>query len=244
MEANMDLSRLLRPLLPEHLGVLAIGCLAADAPTRPKAVKELLGRSSAFNVSEGHIAQVIERVIARCPELLGNFCGGESALLPRSLSHAVLLFRQVVPTHWQGHCVVDGGALMRTSMLPTLCFTLTLGLVKGDLLVLRCADCGATYCGPWCWPTGGDAKTFPEGQHRPKAATNKRLLEDSRWFFATPQVCFETSLLRMFLLLAARGGVSWTALFTVYFSLFGSTLSGTQYAGREHFIKVLEVAVA
>ena len=239
----MDLSRLLHPLLPEHLGILAVGCLAADAPARPGAVRDLLARSFGLHVLEEEVAQIIDRVMAQSPQLLGHFSGGESVLLPRSMNHAVLLFRQVVPTHWQGSCVVDGGSLVRHGMLPTVCFTLTMGMCKGELLVLRCRDCGATYAGPWCWVTGGDSKIFPEGQHAPKAATNLQRLEESRWFFATPQVCWETSLLRLFLLLAARGGVSWTALFVVYSSLFSSTLAGTQYAIREHFITKLEVAV-
>ena len=129
-------------------------------------------------------------------------------------------------------------------MLPTYCFTLSLGLCRGEVLLLRCAGCGTTYAGPWCWPTGGDAKTFPAGQHRPRAATNLSLLETRRWFFGTPQVCLEKNLLKLLLLLAARGGVSWTPLFVVYSSMFPSTLSGTQFVEhREHFVTAVEVAV-
>lgn len=82
------------------------------------------------------------------------------------------------------------------------------------------------------------------GCHNVDSATTFQKVTNARWFFATPQVCFETQLLRMALLLAARGGVSWTAFFVVYFSLWGSTMTGTMYSDRAHFLKVLEVAAA
>ena len=242
--SSMDVAQLLRPLLPEHLGVLAIGCLSADAPVRPAAVKDLLLKSFGVHLQEEHIARVIARITTECPHLLGNFIEGQSVLQPCSSHQASLLFKQSVPAHWQGRCVIDGGLLVRVCTLPTVCFTLTFGMCRGEVLVLRCCDCGASYAGPWCWPTGGDSKRFPDGHHKPKAATNLQRLEDSRWFFATPQVCWETSLLRMFLLLAARGGVSWTVLFVVYNSLFSASMAGTQYAQRTHFLQCLEVAVA
>lgn len=139
---------------------------------------------------------------------------------------------------------LDQGMLVRTATVPTACFTLAFGMIRGSVVLLRCVTCGATYGGPWCWPTGGDAKNFPDGHHRPRGATNADTLQHSRWFFATPQVCWETSLLKLCLLLAARGGVSWTALFTVYSTLFSSTFAGTQYAQRTHFITALEVAAS
>jgi hypothetical protein len=239
----MDLSSSLHPLLPEHLGVLAIGCLCADAPARPPAVRDLLAQHFGVSLSAERIAVVIERVKAQWPQLLGSHTGPESVLQPRSTQHAALVFTQTVPSHWHGNCVLDGGLLIRVATLPTVCFTLAFGMCRGEVLLLRCVDCGACYAGPWCWPTGGDSKNFPEGHHHPKGVTNLERLENSRWFFATPRVCWETALLRLFLLLAARGGVSWTALFVVYNSLFGSTLAGTQYAHREHFVKFVEMAV-
>jgi hypothetical protein len=239
----MDLEVLLRPLRPEHLGVLAIGCLTADAPARPSAVRKLLFTNFGVEVTIDQLSRVINRVQSSHPQLLGGFSCGEAILQPSSVAYAALLSQQYVPVHSPSKCVIDQGTLVRTKTVPTTCFTLAFGMCQGEVLILRCVTCGAAYAGPWCWPTGGDGKTFPDGHHQPKSVTNLNLLDRNRWFFATPQVCWETSLLKYFLLLAARGGVSWTALFTVYYTLFAASFAGTKYSHRTHFITALEVAV-
>jgi hypothetical protein len=239
----MDLGELLRPLQPEHLGVLAVGHLVADGPGRAAAVRDLLAKNFSVDVSEDTISRVITRVLSVRPQLLAGYVTNESVLQPRSNAYAALLYRQYVPAHWQSACVVDQGMLVRVATVPTVCFTLAFGMCQGEVILLQCTDCGAMYAGPWCWPTGGASKKFPEGHHHPKGATSLRLLDQCRWFFATPQVCWETSFLKLCLLLAARGGISWTALFTVYSSLFSSTLAGTQYAHRTHFVSAVEMAV-
>jgi hypothetical protein len=240
----MDLEELLRPLRPEHLGVLAIGCLTADAPARPSAVRKLLLSSFGVEVTIDQLAGVIARVQSCRPQLLGGFCYGEAVLQPSSVAYESLLSLHYVPVHWPSKCVIDQGTLVRVKTVPTTCFTLAFGMCKGEVVVLRCVTCGAAYAGPWCWPEGCASSKFPEGHHHPKGVTNLDLLESSRWFFATPQVCFETSLLRLCLLLAARGGVSWTAFYTVYYTLFSSTMARSQYAHRTHFITALEVAAS
>ena len=240
---TLALPTLLRPLLPEHLGILAIGCLGADGPARAGAIQLLLRSHFGFHVSEDVVSEVLARVLTRWPQLVAGYAAHESVLQPCSPVYSALYFPHYVPAHWPGRCIIDGGLLLRHATYPTTCFSLTLGMTRGEIVLLRCRECGAIYAGSWCWPVGGDAKTFPEGHHVPKGATSLKLLDDSRWFFATPQVCWETSFLRLCLLLAARAGTSWTALFTVYFSLFGDSMSGTQYATREHFILSLEVAV-
>jgi len=240
----MELANLLSPLLPEHLGVLAIGCLCSDAPARPGAVRQLLQAHFGLEVREDVVADVILRVAASRPRLLANCTVNESVLQPRSIAYSSLFFKQFVPVHWNDVCIVDRGLLVRVATIPTVCFTLSFGMRAGEVILLRCSTCGAMYAGPWCWTSGGDAANFPDGNHHPRGATTNKLLESSRWFFATPQACWETSLLHLFLLLAARGGVSWSALFVVYSSLFGSTLAGTKYAQRTHFVTSLEMAEA
>ena len=238
----MDLSTLLSPLVPEHLGVLAIGCLTSDSPGRASTVRALLQKHFGVDVAEDEVACVITRISRACPHLLAGYTQEESVLQPRTMAHVALWTKQFVPPHWDGVCILDNGALVRTATRPTTCFTLAFGMRAGEIALYQCCKCGATYAGPWCWPTGGADKKFPDGYHRPRGATNLQLLEGSRWFFATPQVCWETSFLQLCLLLAARGGVSWTALFTVYHSMFSQTFAGTQYAQRTHFIAALEMA--
>jgi hypothetical protein len=103
----MDLAEVLHPLLPEHLGVLAIGFLVADAPGRPQAVRRLLHENFGVSVTLEDVGLVITRILASRPELLGRYRGGESVLQPRSTTYAALLFQQYVPVHWQGRCIVD-----------------------------------------------------------------------------------------------------------------------------------------
>ena len=103
----MDLAELLHPLLPEHLGVLAVGYLVADVPGRPQAVTRLLFENFGVSVTLEDVGVVISRVLSSRPELLGRYRGGESVLQPRSMTYAALLFQQYVPVHWQGRCIID-----------------------------------------------------------------------------------------------------------------------------------------
>ena len=66
--------------------------------------------------------------------------------------------------------------------------------------------------------------------------------QQERWFFVTPQVCWDRHLLHWCLLLAARGGITWTALYVIYSTLWGHTLQGSQYATRQHFVAAVELA--
>ena len=238
----MDLQQLLLPLRPEHLGVLAVAYHIADGPGRAVAVRDLLHQQFGLRVQAETAQEVLNRLLQQQPHLIAFSRGPESSLQPRSRSADALWQTQFVPAHWIGKCIMDGGLLVRAGTRPISCFTLAFGLCSGEALLLRCVLCGAMFCGPWCWPTGGTEANFPAGWHHPKAATTRERLEQARWFFATPQVCYETALLRLCLLLAARGGVSWTAFFVVYTSLFGHTFASTQWARREHFVTHLEVA--
>ena len=82
----MELAGLLSPLLPEHLGVIAIGCLCSDKPARPGAVRQLLQTHFGLDVHEDVVANVILRVSASCPSLLANCAVNESVLHPRSIA--------------------------------------------------------------------------------------------------------------------------------------------------------------
>ena len=64
-----------------------------------------------------------------------------------------------------------------------------------------------------------------------------------RWFFATPQIVFEITLLEYLIGLIARGGLSFTAFAVVYIALWSNSVAGTRYAHRTNFLGVLEVVI-
>lgn len=239
------LAELLQPLLPQHLGVLAIAYNAADAPARPSLAASLLRQNFDLNISDDSLQAVFQRILRNFPGLIAVRTGPEACLQPAARgAPRILRTVQYIPAHWQGNCHIDDGVLERWKTYPTSCFTLARGRLEGQVLLLKCRLCGAVYGGPWCWTHGWQRQSFPEGCHRPRAATSFERLEDARWFFAVPQICFETDLLKFCLLLGARGGVSWTAFFVVYTALFGSTFSGSFMANRSHFVTALEMAAS
>ena len=95
--------------------------------------------------------------------------------------------------------------------------------------------------GTWRWPAVPEDTAFPHGFHRPYLLGAAR--PDARWFYATPQVCWEVHLLRFLLGCLSRGGMTLSAVFDVYYMLWGASMDGTMYAGREHFVKKLSVAL-
>ena len=95
--------------------------------------------------------------------------------------------------------------------------------------------------GTWRWPAVPEDTTFPHRFHRPYLLGAAR--PDARWFYATPQVCWEVHLLRFLLGCLSRGGMTLSAVFDVYYMLWGASMDGTMYAGREHFVKKLSVAL-
>ena len=64
-----------------------------------------------------------------------------------------------------------------------------------------------------------------------------------RWFFATPQIVFDITLLEYLIGLIARGGLSFTAFAVVYIALWSNSVAGTRYAHRTNFLGVLEVVI-
>ncbi|CAJ1450081.1 unnamed protein product, partial [Effrenium voratum] len=241
MSRAQHLPNLLWPLLPEHLGMLAVAFNVADAPARPALAASLLLRNFDSHYQEEVIDSVYRRILAADPRLVSLHQGPDACLQPTGAAGLALRCTQFVSAHWERRCQVDDGRLERT--YPAHCFTLAHGRLDGNIIFLKCADCGAVYGGPWCWTTGSEKKTFPEGCHYVRGAASLQRLDGARWFFAVPQVCFETALLKFVLLLAARAGVSWTAFFTVYSTLFGNTFAGIKYALRPHFVTALEMAV-
>ena len=241
---DMALDRLLAPLAPEHLGVLALVYHVADLPARPGAAREMLLARFQQSFTEEQIQTVLDRIVLHVPHWITDRASPASSLQPRSRLNALLLPTEYVPAWNQGACSLDGGVLFRWKLWPSTCVTFATGLRTGIVVFLRCATCGAVYGGPWCWRHVHDERTFPAGHHKVFATQGStEELGRARWFFATPSMCWEVSLLQWCLLLAARGGVSWTALYVIYTTLWKSTAVDTQMATRQHFVAFLEAAV-
>ncbi|CAJ1421344.1 unnamed protein product [Effrenium voratum] len=194
--------------------------------------------------TEEQIQTVLDRIVLHVPHWITDRASPASSLQPRSRLNALLLPTEYVPAWNQGACSLDGGVLFRWKLWPSTCVTFATGLRTGIVVFLRCATCGAVYGGPWCWRHVHDERTFPAGHHKVFATQGStEELGRARWFFATPSMCWEVSLLQWCLLLAARGGVSWTALYVIYTTLWKSTAVDTQMATRQHFVAFLEAAV-
>jgi hypothetical protein len=131
--------------------------------------------------------------------------------------------------------------LVRWKVLPSTFFTLARGVRPGNVVCLRCPTCAAVFAGCWKWPKVHEDSRFPEGFHTPVLASTA--CAGSRWFFATPQVVFEVTLLSYLLGLLARGGISFTAFAVVYQGLWRPSLQGTMYAQRTHFLQKLELNI-
>ena len=107
---------------------------------------------------------------------------------------------------------------------PALFMTLAQGMRRGTIVFLRCAACKTVSAGNWRWSHVPEKSQFPDGFHRPVYVPSSEA--GRRWFFATPQVCWETSLLQWLLTSMARGGMTSTALFYVYMFLWTSSVQG------------------
>ena len=147
-----------------------------------------------------------------------------------------------VPAWCTGACPHDGSELYRWILNQMLH-----GHRRHAWRLHRVSPLQSLWCGVWWalvlatrhrWPS------FPTCA--PQSVCCERMgsvFPDSTVVFCYTQcTCWDMTLLRWSLLLAARGGVSWTALFVVYFRLWKATCENIQFATRQHFLAALEVA--
>ena len=142
-------------------------------------------------------------------------------------------------------CSACGADLYRWhTKVDAMFLTLARGLVRGTVWCFRCENplCNSVHAGVWRWDNVPEQSKFPNGFHHPMFAVKPAGWVGSRWFFATPQFVIETSLLLWMHALVARSGVSFTALFVVYDSMWRFTLVG-QLAHRQHFLAKVELVV-
>ena len=104
------------------------------------------------------IDSVYRRILAADPRLVSLHQGPDACLQPTGAAGLALRCTQFVSAHWERRCQVDDGRLERWKTYPAHCFTLAHGRLDGNIIFLKCADCGAVYGGPWCWTTGSEKK--------------------------------------------------------------------------------------
>ena len=227
-----SLRDLLAPLPPEALGWMCLGYHAADAPGRAELIRDLLVRSSivpAHACAVDTVSAVLHRVLRQCPNCITLQPCNLAALQPISLFNSPTSCHLVpASSEWlgfagDGRCAC-GRAWARWRAAPAVFMTLARGMLRGTVLFLRCAACKTVAAGTWQWSNVPENSKFPDGFHRPVYVPPTQ--SKVRWFFATPQVCWETSLLQWLFGSMARGGMTATAIFCVYRSLWASTLQG------------------
>ena len=244
-----DLVALMAPIPIACLGWFCLGYHLADAPSRVASVRALIlasGLVDADIVTEHNVGEVLKKILLRAPAILTThprpFAVAQPLPAPGLEQVATLnqFAGPVVPYADTLDCKC-GRRLLRWKLLPAVFLTLAAGLVHGHIMVLRCFHCCTAHAGVWCWDSVPEAGIFPAGFHHPRCTL--RTWPPTRWFFVSPQVVWEEVLLVYFLHCLARGGMSLTAASFVYDQLWHSTMVGTLYATRTHFVSKLCVAL-
>ena len=245
---DQDLATLLHPFPSCCLGWFCLGYHLSDAPGRVSAIVDLLLRSAlvpASTATPQAVSQVLLRLLKERPRLISLQASPWAACAPLARQGAATSVLTLRASEWAGFSgkstCLCGNALCRWRSAPATFLTLSRGMVLGTVVFLRCFACGRVYGGRWRWDHVEENSTFPDGFHRPRLAGERA--HGSRWFYATPQVCWEVQLLEFLRGCIARGGMSLTATFEVYARLWRQSLGDTMYAQRPHFIAKLTVAL-
>lgn len=246
--AGADVEAALQPFPASALGWFCLGYNLSDAPGRVRTIMDLLSRSAAAPrqcITQPEVSKVLDRLQRYHPQWITLHASSWASCVPINKPALPPWALAVSCVEWAGytgskHCSC-GAVLHRWRDVPASFMTLSRGMVQGKVVFLRCFPCHAVYGGRWCWTRVPEDSTFPSGFHQPHLKGDAT--HPTRWFFVTPQVCWEKDLLTFLLGCVARGGMSLTATFEVYHRLWGFTLRGTQYAQRTHFLSKLEVAL-
>lgn len=231
------------------LGWFCLGYNLAPAPGRQQAIRELLMRADIVTpevATLSNVATVLARLLTQVPMWIALTPSVDPTVIPLVPPHlpappvVARCVSQWVPYCAAGVCTC-GEALRRWKSADAHFFTLSAGLVVGQVVFLRCFACKAVYGGHWRWDDVPEDSQFPAGFHRPRCVHTPR--SSGRWFFATPQIVWEEALLTFLLGCLARGGMSHTAVFCVCNLLWSATLADTMYANRTHFVSKLCVAL-
>ena len=246
--AGADVAAALRPFPSSALGWFCLGYNLSDAPGRVCTIVDLLSCSSAAPphcITQREVSIVLERLQRYHPQWITLAASPWASCVPINKPALPSWALASSCAEWAGytgskHCSC-GAILHRWRDAPASFMTLSRGMLQGKVIFLRRFPCRAVYGGRWCWSDVPEESAFPSGFHQPRLRGDAA--HPTRWFFVTPQVCWDKDLLTFLLGCVARGGMSLTAAFEVYHRLWGFTLKETQYAQRTHFLAKLEVAL-
>jgi hypothetical protein len=245
----------LNPFPTSALGWFCLGYNVSDAPGRVDAIMQLLLRSSVVDsavVTQHAVSTVLQRLLREMPATIAISKSPWAVLTPlardvgstsavASCCSEWAAFTGVSTCRLQRDGGVCGRPLCRWRTTPAVFMTLSRGMLQGHVLFLRCFACSAVYGGRWRWDNVPEKSCFPDGFHHARLAGSAK--HSTRWFYSTPQICWEIPLLQFLLGCAARGGMSLTGTFEVYMRVWAPTMLGTMYCKRTHFIDKLEVAL-
>jgi hypothetical protein len=247
MDGPGELEQTMQPFPAHSLGWFCLGYHMSDVLGRDKCIADLLLRSQVAP-AELCTATVARPVLAKLLSLHANWV----TVHPSSVATVTVLIDGSPRPHSLAPCVQEwvpvvakqccGRALVRWRLLPAVFLTIASGLRRGHVVCLKCYTCNSVYAGCWKWLQVLDCSNFPDGFHKPLLASTSTSL-GHRWFFATPQVVVEFTLLAYLLGLLARGGVSFTAFAVVYTGMWSASMRGTMYMQRTHFLQKLELNV-
>jgi hypothetical protein len=244
-----DAETVMRPFSVCCLGWFCLGYHLSDAPGRAATIQGFLLHARIVTADIATIANVrivLQRLLTTAPEWVTLSQLPTASLVALSLPcRAVGSALVAHPGPWIPYAAdpvcTCGRDLVRWRVGSAVVFTLASGMLRGTVVYLRCFSCKAVYAGNWRWDNVPESCPWPDGFHSPRCVHSGHA--DKRWFFATPQVVWEISLLHWLLGCVARGGMTHTAIFVVYNRLWSHTMTGTMYAERSHFVNKLCVVM-
>jgi hypothetical protein len=248
MAAVVNVADVLSPLPPCCLGWICLGYHLSEAPGRVASIVNLLvssGMVSPTAATPDVVTRVLSRILREQPHWI-TLSQTPLRTVTRVVhsdppSHSLLPSTSEWAPYGAPAICTCGKPLLRWRAHSAVFFTLAQGMLQGHVIFLRCFSCNAVYGGDWRWDNVPENSSFPDGFHAPRKVHTTST--HRRWFFATPQVCWETVLLQFVMGNVARGGMSASATFDVYDLLWSSSMTGTMYAWRTHFIAKLTNAL-
>ena len=244
-----EVDQVMAPLPACCLGWFCIGYHMSDVLGRDECIAELLRRSGVAApelCTASTVRSVLARLLTSHPGWITIHPQGSAAVTPLASTsagpaHSCLssCFQEWMPGAVAACC---GQPLTRWKVLPATFLTLARGARRGNVVCLRCPECGAVFAGCWKWTSVPQGARFPDGFHAPFLASLAVI--GSRWFFATPQLVIDVMLLTYLIGLLARGGVSFTAFSVVYQDLWCASLKGTMYMDRAKLLQKLEISAS
>ena len=183
--------------------MLTLAYNIADAPGRAALAQKLLRTNFGYHATLEQINLTYDRLLQQCPASIAVTQAPASGLALRPDSHEALQTLPYVPAwqkgvvHWMAACFFDGNAFQRSALH-------SISACRLDTCYV-CDAVGARQC---TQVPGTGRRCEMKSYFRAAIIIFASMPQQERWFFVTPQVCWDRHLLHWCLLLAARGGIT------------------------------------